>query len=167
MIEFNSLGAFGRHLTRLALEGEAVTHHITAEGAEHIQHAAQKKIGEYQSHSGPFPGWPELAESTKADRAAQGFPENEPLLRTGTLRDSIEVHQEGDKAVVGSRDEVALYQEVGTEKGIPPRPFLGPAAFEAKQPIGVIAGNTLIAWISGKGWKRPTKLIPSDAIGDL
>ena len=41
----------------------------------------------------------------------------------------------------------------------PPRPFLGPAAFEAKPKIGVLAANTLIAWLSGANWKNPIQSI--------
>jgi phage gpG-like protein len=167
MKEFSSFGTFAAHLGRLALIGEEVTHHVTEEGAKIIQKGAQAKLGEYQEYTGPFNAWAELADSTKADRVAQGFPENEPLLRTGTLHDSIEISCSGNHAVVGSNDEVALYQEVGTDRGIPPRPFLGPAGFEAKQPIGVMAANTMIAWVSGRGWKRPAKEIANDTTVDL
>jgi len=159
MKEFASFGSFARHLVVLAAEGEAVSHHITKEGAKIIQKDAQKRLGEYQDYAGPFNAWAPLADSTKADRVAKGFPEDEPLLRTGDLRDSIVVDAHGNEAVVASDSEVALYQEVGTDRGIPPRPFLGPAAFESKHPIGVKAANTLVAWIAGLGWKRPTRSV--------
>jgi phage gpG-like protein len=158
MKEFSTFGSFARHLGALALVGEDVTHHLTQKSAELIKEDAQKKLGEYQDHAGPFNAWAELADSTKDDRVAKGFPENEPLLRTGDLRDSIEVARHGNEAVVASSSDIAMYQELGTENGIPPRPFLGPAAFEAKLPIGELSARTLIAWISGLGWKRPTKI---------
>jgi hypothetical protein len=163
LTEFKSFGAFAKHLLRTAVIGEEVSHHITAEGAKIIQRDAQAKLGVYQEAVGPFPEWAELADSTKADRVAQGFTENDPLRRSGGLAESIEVHALGNDAVVGSQDPVALWQEEGTTQGgaphIPPRPFLGPAAFGAKRPIGVMAANTMVAWIAGKGWLRPAKLI--------
>lgn len=161
MKEFQSFGTFARHLGRLALIGEEVTHHITEEGAKIIQTDAKAKLGTYQGYAGPFNAWKGLSDSTMAARELAGYPPNEPLLVTGELRDSIDISVEGDKAIVGSEIDKALYQECGTEKGgmehIPPRPFLGPAAFEAKLPIGEMSARTLIAWISGLGWKRPPK----------
>lgn len=162
MKEFQSFGAIARHFAAAALIGEEVSHHITEQGAKIIQKDAQKKLGEYQDAAGPFNSWAELADSTKDDRVAKGFPENEPLLRTGELRDSIEVERHGNEAAVGSAMDIALYQECGTDRGIPPRPFLGPAAFESKLPVGEMSARTLIAWISGLGWKRPARIeLPS------
>lgn len=158
MREFQSFGAFGRHLLATAAIGEEVTHHITKEAAEIVQKDAQKRIGEYQDSTGPFNTWAPLAEATVADRVANGFSPDEPLLRTGELRESIEVEAQGDKAVVGSRSDIAMYQELGTSK-IPPRPFLGPAAYDSKLSIGEMAAKTVIAWVSGLGWKRPSQLI--------
>jgi len=79
-------------------------------------------------------GWPDLAESTQQDRARQGYPADEPLLREGTLRDAYEVWRDGPDVVVGVRPEsdqavIAEAQEFGTAT-IPPRPVLGPTAAE-------------------------------------
>lgn len=159
MKEFNGFGTFATHLGRLALIGEEVTHHVTEEGAKIIQKDAKHRLGEYQDYTGPFNAWAELADSTKDDRVAKGFPANEPLLRTGELRDSIEIECHGDEAVVGSASDIAMYQELGTDRGIPPRPFLGAAAFDSKVSIGVMAANTIVGWVSGLGWKKPAQLI--------
>jgi hypothetical protein len=68
-------------------------------------------------------GWPQLAESTLARKSA-----DTPLLETGAMRDSIshraELSPEGAEGVVYSDDKTALYQELGTSRGIPPRSFL-------------------------------------------
>lgn len=160
MKEFSSFGAFARHLAVTAAIGEEVTHHITEKAAEIIKEDAQKRIGEYQDGVGPFVTWAPLADSTKEDRVAKGFTEDDPLLRTGELRDSIHVSAKGNEAVVGSDSDIALYQELGTEKGIPPRPFLGPAGYESKLNIGEMSAKTVIAWISGLGWKRPQIKFP-------
>jgi HK97 gp10 family phage protein len=70
-------------------------------------------------------GWPPLAESTIADKAAKGYAVPAPLLRTGEMRDSIkrELDPFDLEVVVGSASPIALYQEMGTSR-IPPRPFL-------------------------------------------
>jgi len=87
-----------------------------------VEAQAREVIGTYRF------GWPELAESTQADRIAQGYPADEPLLRTGTLAASIEHKVElsatGAQGLVYSEDIVALWQEMGTSRGIPPRSFL-------------------------------------------
>lgn len=170
MREFSSFGAFARHLGALAVEGEAVTHELTAKSAEMIARDAKAKLGEYQDRSGPFNAWDELAESTKDDRVNQGFPENEPLLRTGDLRDSIDTQVRGNEAVVGSDSLIALWQETGTERNglphIPPRPFLGAAAFESKRKIAALCGNTVIAWLCGLGWRRPQERVVNSSSFD-
>lgn len=162
MKEFQSFGALGRHLGALAVIGEEVTHHIVEEAAKIVQKDAQKKIGNYQDHAGPFKAWDELADSTKDDKESGGYVGTDgmdyyqPLLRTGELRDSITYEAHGNEAIVGSDSDVAMYQEFGTET-IPARSFLGAAAFEAKRAIGESAARTMIAWVAGLGWKRPQR----------
>lgn len=160
MREFNSFRAFGAHLGRLALEGEHVTHELAKQGGELIQRDAKEKFGDYQGSAGPFNAWSELADSTKDDRVRKGFPENEPLLRTGQLREEIELHVHGSEAVVASMDPIMLWQEQGTEDGhIPPRPVLGPAAYQAKPKLQFLCSNMLIAWLTGAGWRRPRRIL--------
>ena len=96
------MGAFARHLMRVAAVGEEVTNHVTSEAAKIVRDNAKGRIGDYQDHVGPFKAWAPLAESTKADRVAKGYPEDEPLLREGVLRDSIEADSRGNTALVGS-----------------------------------------------------------------
>ena len=91
-----------------------------------IEEMAKEEIGVYQPAYGPFDAWGPLAESTKADRVRQGYSEDEPLLRSGELRDSIESEVVGLAAIVGIKSDIGLWQEVGTER-IPPRPIIGPA----------------------------------------
>lgn len=83
---------------------------------------AKEAIGTYRY------GWPELAASTQADRVRKGYPADEPLLRTGEMAASIEYKAElsgyGADGLVFSGDIVALWQEMGTSRGIPPRSFL-------------------------------------------
>lgn len=89
-----------------------------------IEETAKEEIGIYQPAYGPFDAWAPLAESTKADRVRRGYSEDEPLLRSGELRDSIHSEVMGLAAIVGTKSEIGLWQEVGTSH-IPPRPFIG------------------------------------------
>lgn len=111
--------------------------------AKIIQHDAQERIGEYQKETGPFPAWEPLADSTEAEKARLGYPVDAPLLRTGEMRDSIVTEHFASEAIVGSKEKVAAYQEFGTET-IPPRPFLGPAAFDNKNRIHKLIGNAAV-----------------------
>ena len=136
-------------LGEIALKQHEMEHHALETAAELVEKRAKDKIGEYQEQAGPFVGWADLAEFTKADRIAKGFPEDEPLLRTGAMRDSIE-HIVGDgEAQVGSNSDIAVYQELGTAK-IPPRSFLGGAAVETMPRIVELIGATAKAALVGK-----------------
>ncbi len=148
MREFDSLAAFATHLVEVAIAEEIALHHGLEKVASGIEKAAKGKIGTYQEASGPFPAWQELADSTKADRLNKGYDPDEPLLRDGTLRDSIQHEVEGLEAIIGSKSDIAAYQEFGTAR-IPPRPFIGPAAFENKNKIERILGEAAVAGIVG------------------
>lgn len=99
-------------------------------GAAIIEKEAKSAIGTYKY------GWEQLAPDTQTERERQGFPANEPLLRTGQLRDSIGITivTPGEEAWIGSNDPVAVYQELGTAT-IPPRPFLSSAATKKKKDV--------------------------------
>lgn len=146
--EFSSIGAFIAHLAtlegRLALDSrEALT-----DAAKLVEEQAKAEIGTYQPAVGPFAAWPELADSTKEDRASKGYPENEPLLRTGDLRDSISHEVHGLEAIIGSTEDVALYHELGTQH-IPPRPFLGTAALFKEKEIVKLIGEQFAGTLAG------------------
>jgi phage gpG-like protein len=124
MKTFGSIGEFALHIGELVVLQHEADKIALERAARMIEHRAKEKIGEYQEQAGPFIAWAELAESTKADRARQGYPDDEPLLRTGELRDSIEHFVADGEAHIGSNNDIAVYQELGTEH-IPPRSFLG------------------------------------------
>ena len=128
MREFDSFGGFAEHLLGMAAIQTMAVHKALDAGAKRIEKDARESIGTYQDAAGPFPEWAALADSTVKDRVRQGYAPDEPLLREGDLRDSITHQVEGaSEAVIGSNDDVAVYQELGTVH-IPPRPFLGLAA---------------------------------------
>lgn len=150
MKEFGSMAAFAEHLATMAVAQHEAAHRSLEQGARLIEKRAKEKIGEYQAQAGPFIAWPELAESTKADRAAQGYPEDDPLLRTGEMRESIG-HKVGEhEAVIGSNSDIAVYQELGTQH-IPPRSFLGAAAAEKAKEICEITGRNAVVALVGAG----------------
>lgn len=123
-------------------------HHGLEVASKLIQKRAQDSIGHYQDAVGPFPAWAPLAESTQAERSALGYTADDPLLRSGELRRSIEREVHPDHAVIGSKDEKAAWMEFGTSR-IPPRPFIGPAAFRSKKEIHEILGTAAVRGICG------------------
>ena len=147
MMEFNLLG-FAEHLGKLVIAEAIETEHMLTTAAEVIEKEAKAEIGHYQSAAGPFAAWAELADSTKNDRVSKGFPENDPLLRTGEMRDSIEHTVRGREAHVGSDNDKAVWQELGTGH-IPPRSFLGGAAFRKAPEVAEKIGADTVAYLTG------------------
>jgi len=104
-------------------------------GLAKVGELTKTMAAEYIGHE--MPEWPPLASSTVDEKTRLGYvghvSSTDPLLRTGEMRDSIELEVEGLAQAVGSKSKVALWQEVGTtpsagHPGIPPRPFIGLAA---------------------------------------
>jgi HK97 gp10 family phage protein len=143
MREFESITGFLVHLAAAEVAVHVAAHHALDLAAQIIELDAKGQLGAYQPDAGPFVAWAELADSTKADRLHNGFTENDPLLRSGALRDSISREVHGLEAAIGSTSDIAVYQELGTDK-MPPRPFLGPAAFNNKQKIEKILGSAVM-----------------------
>lgn len=111
-----------------------------------MQEKAKNLIGHYNY----FPEWPQLAESTQEERERLGWTPNDPLLRSGELRESITHETVHDNMeVVGSTSEIMVYQEFGT-KTIPPRPVLGPASALTGEEVSKIARRAAYEAIAGK-----------------
>jgi hypothetical protein len=161
MKSFDSFGGMAVHLLGVAASQVELNQKLLERAAVIIEKRAKEKIGEYQQQSGPFMEWADLAESTERDREAKGYPDDEPLLRTGEMRDSIEHKVIGMEAHVGSDSDIAVYQELGTEK-IPPRSFLGGAAFEKAQNIEKLVGENVALSLAGEGVLNGKLLIEED-----
>ena len=101
-------------------------------------------IGTYQT------GWAPL----KPETIAQKMTGDTPLLETGEMRDSIEhrAMQLPDGAIgeIGSNDPIALYQEMGTSRGIPPRSFLGLAMSRSMEPALPLFGAFAVKILTEK-----------------
>jgi hypothetical protein len=128
------LDMFAREMSfasaKIAAEIEIGFHIIVKE----IEETAKEEIGVYQPAVGPFEAWAPLAESTKADRVRTGYTEDDPLERSGELKNSIESEVVGLAGIVGTKSEIGLWQEMGTDR-IPPRPFIGPAYVRKIDPL--------------------------------
>ena len=142
------LKQFARMLETLAIPAAASVALDAA--AASIEREAKAEIGTYQrSNMGPFDPWAELKDATKAERVRLGFTPNDPLLRTGDLRDSIAREVHGLEAVVGSDSDVMVYQELGT-RTIPARSVLGLAASRKTQDVLRLVGQSVqVAFLGG------------------
>jgi len=149
MKSFTSFSGFAAEFAGAAFALEELNYRMLEHAAVSIEKRAKEKIGNYQNDAGQFVAWAELAESTKQDRENQGYPENEPLLRSGELRDSIEHQTVGLVAHVGSNSDVAVFQELGTDK-MPPRSFLGGAAHEKAPEIVEMIGENVALHLAGE-----------------
>jgi hypothetical protein len=163
MMEFDSPGAFAEHLMRVAARLPAAEAMAMDQGAKVIQDAAKESLGYDQGAAGPFGAWPPLAARTREERAEQGYPEDEPLKRSGLLGDNIERCAEAREARVGVPDlevshpydnrtenigEIAEDQEFGT-RDIPPRSFIGRAAFVHGEGAAGVVLSVVAAAVSG------------------
>lgn len=146
--EFQSLTEFGLHLGEIALAEDLFISKGLDRAAAIIEREAKREFGVYQPQTGPFPAWEELAESTKADRVAKGFTEDDPLRRTGELRDSVSREVHGLDAVVGSTSDLMIYHEFGTSR-MPARPVFGPAAFRHRREIESLVAQAALLGIIG------------------
>lgn len=131
----------------LLLKSKAATHDARvqvalAESGIIVKASAKANIGHLQPEKGPFQEWHPLASSTIKEKQRLGFdfnPDHNPLLRTNRLRESIQLAVYPRRFVVGSGEDIAVYQEYGTAT-IPPRPFIRPAMFQNLLEIGGIIG---------------------------
>jgi hypothetical protein len=177
MREFRDIASFVRYLQTLEPRVETAIHRGLTEGGRMIQEEAQHSIGHYQTSAGPFRAWPPLAEATlyggkdlhghtHPGKIELGFaPPDNPLLRTGELRDHIELSIGHHKAVVGVPDEtvgdgtpenpvrnigdVAVWQEFG-DRNMPARSFLGRAGFVRAKAAAHAIGHAVYLALAGK-----------------
>lgn len=158
MTSFKNPGAFAAFLAAKANTLTATKTQALGKAAKIVQADAKYRIGQYQNDTGPFPAWDPLTPGTIQDKQRQGFGVPDPLLRTGQMRDSIDIEVGEDGFAVGSRDPIARYQELGTEGPnpapdgyhVPPRPFLGPALYENREEVVKSVAVDLVAWLKNK-----------------
>jgi hypothetical protein len=150
MREFTAIGDFATYLGTQVMREVAKIEPALEAAAKIVEDEAKARVGiEHPTASGPFQAWPPLADATRADRVAHGFPENEPLLRYGILQAEISHVVHGYEATVGSDDWVALWQEVGTTTNIPERSFLGAAAYDKAEVVAQLLGGGVAMALAG------------------
>jgi HK97 gp10 family phage protein len=149
-MDFKDLGSLAAHFERIAAQAATVNSGAGLEkAAALLAEKARDGIGEYHDAVGPIPAWAPLADATKADRVTQGYTEDEPLLRSGELRDSISHEVSGNTAWVGSTSELAPLHEFGTSR-MPPRPIFGTALYENINEVVQEVGLAATANIRGQ-----------------
>ncbi|TPG45704.1 hypothetical protein EAH89_26245 [Roseomonas nepalensis] len=139
-----SFAALALRLSRIgAVMGRAQQRGLD-EAGRIVEVEARGMLGDYQPAIPPFPRWADLKDSTIRDRLRRGFTANDPLLRSGELRDSIHHEVRGNTAFVFSRDINAGRHEFGTSK-MPPRPFIGPALVRKLDEAGKAVADHIAA----------------------
>lgn len=154
--DFDNPLAFAMHLATLSVTIHRAEHRAMDQVGKLVEKDAKARLGEYQQTVGPFPSWDSLADSTKADRVRQGYPEDQPGVRSGEMRDSITHEASAHDVVIGSPEEKMLWFELGTEKQ-PPRPALGPAVFSNKDEIASTIGKAVAEGMANGAVIGPTK----------
>lgn len=178
MKEFADIASFMRFMGGVASQVDHARQIGLKEASVIVEEAAKAEIGHYQGEAGPFPAWAELSDATlygfrhvygfkiegKIDAGYATESEHRPLERTGQMRDSIGTKIAPGEAVVGSDDDILIYQEMGTPNAIypiPPRPVLGPAAFRNEgQAVDAMTSEVAMT-IAGVPLNGPRKLIKS------
>jgi hypothetical protein len=123
-----------------AIDIELAKHAALEEACLIVKGRAKDLIGH------PQEGWAPLAAETR--RRKDGV--NTPLLETGGLRSSIEHHViDSSRAEVGSNLDRAVWMELGTSRGTPPRSYLAKAAMESGPAVAKVVAKTVGGAISG------------------
>lgn len=143
-VQLTSFGAMARHLARDATRFYDRLQYVLTVAVRDLDRTARKEYGVYQPSVDQFPAWAELADATKADRVRQGFTENDPLLRSGALRDASKWEVHGLDGVAGNTDKRAFWHEFGTVN-MPARPVYGPALARRMNFIASVLGDAIIA----------------------
>lgn len=133
-MDFADLGALARHAGVVAAKMDLALNAGLKTAAKIVRRRVRSKFGHYQQGEGPFPTWAPLTDATMAEREREGYPADQPLLRTGTLRDSYELDSGHMWAGVGSSLPQAEGHELGIpSRGVPARSTLGISFVESER----------------------------------
>lgn len=152
-MKFESIGDLADAMeARVAAIQPAIRAGLDVAGAL-VRDKARAMIGEYQPAVGELPEWEPLKPGTQAERVRLGFTADDPLLRTGALREAIEARpvENGVRVgVFGDNDlaPIAFAQELGTST-IPPRSFVRGAGFFMEEAAAEAIGLRVHAALDG------------------
>jgi len=152
-MQFANIKEFREYLATLPPKLEAAKAEGLQAAGDIILKEIHSEVGEYQGGDAGFEDWEPLSPITIANKEAAGQGVPNPLEATDAMGESFGVQVDGDSAVIGTADMVAVYQNEGTrakgirfkagisvEPGIPEREFIGRAAFrKAPEAIDAIA----------------------------
>jgi phage gpG-like protein len=126
-------------ITAAAANMEVAKAAVIKGGCVILSSSAKDAIGTYKF------GWPQLAPETLKHKDGV----NTPLLESGELRASIHWTADASEGWIGTNDPVGKYQEYGTFRGIPPRPFLGGAIEHSIGDVEKMAQSVVAAALGG------------------
>jgi phage gpG-like protein len=121
-----------------AIDIEAAKRAALEEACLIVQERARGLLGHPNAY------WEPLKPETIAHKGGLDM----PLLESGAMRSSIShVVVDSSHGWVGSNSEVAVVQELGSSRGIPPRPFLSLAAHQSGPDVAKVVGKKMVAAI--------------------
>jgi phage gpG-like protein len=143
-----TIAQFIFELQRMAQREPLMREQALKRAAETVRDEARALVGTED------PSWAPLADATVAEKSRLGYvgqiTATDPLLRTGRLRDSIEIRAVSpDRAVIASDDPILAFQEFGTAR-IPPRPVIGTALFRTKAAVEHLIGEAAARLLRGQ-----------------
>jgi len=166
MRNFASVAEFVEYLeTRMEAVRLAQKEGLNAAG-HMLVHEAQATIGHYQEAAGPFKAWSPLSDATLyggvsseghkfPGKVELGYaPPDNPLLRTGHMRGSIECEAAQNHVVLGTHDPIAFWQEFGDYK-IPARSFIGATMFKHGHAAAELIFEFVMCAVGGLPKPRP------------
>lgn len=135
----HDLAGFAAHLTTLATGMPMAERGALDAACKVVEAEAKRVIGTYDY------GWPKLKAATIAKKKNG----DTPLLESGEMRASIEHTVRTHEGFVGSNNKKAVFHELGTSRGIPPRSFLAGAARHKEKEVIEITGRFFYATLCG------------------
>lgn len=120
----------------LVLEEAHIKHKALTAAGKVIQAEAKRVLGTYDY------GWPKLSPDTIRRKKGQA---DTPGVETGKMQESIKVSEVyNDTIRIGSEMEEAVWFELGTTRGQPPRSFLMGAAQHKSAEVAHLVGHTVV-----------------------
>lgn len=180
MKTFANIESFLVHIAKISAKSQQIQTRAMRDAAEVLQTEAKSSLGHYKSAAGPFNAWADLSERTQTEREKMGYTSNDPLLRSGELRDHIDISFDSQNAVVGvpseivgsgskadpTRDigDIAADMEFGTNGKfpIPSRPFLGRSGFVKGHQAAAAAAEVITDALAGRAYRAPKAATSSD-----
>lgn len=159
-MKFESFDALADEIDRRTVALPAAVREAAAAAGALAVEASKKMIGHYQPAVGDLPAWAPLTDATKADRTAKGFTPDDPLLRSGELRDAVEFKPAVDGVGIGVFGDSRLatiarameygYYNVRAGRFVAPRSYIRGAVYVTLPAMIKEISGRVFAVLSGK-----------------